>query len=121
MKNNNFSAPSTTQPLQTLLPTTLATEDRSTVDDVTTQLLQQQRVAAANSVLQSVPGQTWNIDNRISGNLEQQPQEFLAEMINAGFGDNIIDLIVSKINNMRDKIKGMSSCSNSEWQTAIVH
>uniref|UniRef100_A0A8R1HH35 SAND domain-containing protein n=1 Tax=Caenorhabditis japonica TaxID=281687 RepID=A0A8R1HH35_CAEJA len=116
MKNNNtFSTPSTAAQTTTLIPTTSVKEELVTVDDVTTQLLrQQQRVAAANTVPQNIPpppNTFWNMDaTRLP--LEQHPQEFLAEMINAGLGDNIIDMIVNKINNMRERIKGISSCSN---------
>ncbi|CAO4383383.1 unnamed protein product [Caenorhabditis nigoni] len=122
MKNNNFSTPSTAT-AQSQLPLFTATsikEETTNMEDTATQLFQQQqqqqRMAATNSLLQTVPPQPsmfWNPDAKLqTGNPEQNPQEMIAEMISAGFGDNIIDLIVNKINNMRDKIKGISTCPN---------
>ncbi|CAI2357556.1 unnamed protein product [Caenorhabditis sp. 36 PRJEB53466] len=118
MKNNNFSIPSTAQTQTSMIPTAAIKEEITSVDDVTNQLLQQQRAAAAATSVfpQSLPSQPstlWNMDSaRLPGGLEQHPQEFLAEMINAGLGDNIIDMIVNKINNMRERIKGISNCPN---------
>ncbi|UMM39474.1 hypothetical protein L5515_016520 [Caenorhabditis briggsae] len=122
MKNNNFSTPSTAT-AQSQLPLFTATsikEETTNMEDTATQLFQQQqqqqRMTATNSLLRTVPPQPsmfWNPDAKFqTGNTEQNPQEMIAEMISAGFGDNIIDLIVNKINNMRDKIKGISTCPN---------
>ncbi|CAL2049121.1 unnamed protein product [Caenorhabditis brenneri] len=116
MKNNNFSAPSTAQPQLPLFPTSNISDETTSVDDVNTQLLQQQqqRVTATCSLLQTVPPQPstfWTPENRYQGSLEH-PQEVIAEMINAGLGDNIFDMMVNKINNMRDKIKCIPNCPN---------
>ncbi|EFO97264.1 hypothetical protein CRE_16681 [Caenorhabditis remanei] len=118
MKNNNFSTPSTTQPQLPFFTTNTIKEEPINVDDVTTQLFQQQqqqRVAATSSLLQTVPPQPttfWNSENSYQGKMEQNPQELMAEMINTGLGDNIIDMIINKMNNMRDKLKGISTCPN---------
>uniref|UniRef100_A0A1I7U011 SAND domain-containing protein n=1 Tax=Caenorhabditis tropicalis TaxID=1561998 RepID=A0A1I7U011_9PELO len=114
MKNNNFSTPSTTQTPLPMFQTSNIKEE--SMDDMTTQLLQQQQQQRVTStLLQTVPPQPstfWNPENRYQGKMEQNPQEVLAEMISAGLGDNIIDMIVNKINNMRDKIKGIPNCPN---------